>query len=144
MKFLAENKKAKFDYEIKSTYTAGLVLSGAEVKSAKSGNISLAGSYVTVSQGNVQLINCHIGPYKYARQEGYNPTHSRSLLLNKQEINQLLGKEKGTVLIPLSIFIGKGGRLKLSIGLGRARKKTDKREYIKKREVEKEIKNYSN
>ncbi len=141
MKILAENKKAKFDYDIKETYTAGMVLTGAEVKAAKTGNVSLAGSYVTINQAKAQLINCHIGPYKYARQENYNPTQSRGLLLNKQEINQLVGKEKGTVLIPLSVFLGRGGRLKLSIGLGRARKKTDKREYIKERDTKREIRN---
>lgn len=141
MKTFAENKRAKFDYDIKEAFTAGLVLSGAEVKSVKQGNVSLAGSYVAASAGGANLINCHIGPYKYARQEKYIPTQSRKLLLNKQEINQLLGKEKGLVIVPLEIFAGRRGFIKLKIGLGKARKKADKREYIKKREAEKEIKN---
>ncbi|SRR6266404_6290185 len=142
MKVLADNRRANFDYDIKQTLTAGLVLSGAEVKSAKSGNVSLTGSYVSVSGKGASLINCHIGPYKYARQEKYEPTRSRPLLLNKHEINQLLGKEKGLTIIPLEIFSGNRGLLKIKIGLGKARKKTDKREYIKKRESQKEIKNY--
>ena len=139
MKVYAENKRARFDYDIKDAYTAGMVLSGAEVKSVKSGNVSLAGSYVTVSGIGASLINCHIGPYKYAGNVGYDPTHTRKLLLNKHEINQLLGKEKGLVIIPLEIFLGARGLVKIKIGLGKARKKTDKREYIKKRESQKEI-----
>lgn len=140
MKVLADNRRANFDYDIKQTLTAGLVLSGAEVKSVKSGNVSLTGSYVSVGAKGASLINCHIGPYKYAANEKYDPTHSRSLLLNKQEINQLLGKEKGLTIIPLEIFLGNRGLLKIKIGLGKARKKTDKREYIKKREAQREIK----
>ncbi len=140
MKIFAKNQKAFFDYDIKETFNAGLVLTGPEVKSVKQGNVSLAGSYVTVSAMGANLINCHIGPYKYAAQVGYNPTQSRKLLLKKQEINQLLGKEKGLVIIPLEIFQGPRGLLKIKIGLGRARKKGDKREYLKKRETQKEIK----
>ncbi len=139
MKTLADNKRARFDYDIKETFTAGLVLSGAEVKSVKAGNVSLTGAYVSVSPSGASLINCHIGPYKYAAQTKYEPTQSRKLLLNKHEINQLLGKEKGLTIIPQEIFQGKRGLLKISIGLGKARKKADKREYIKKRDTEREI-----
>ncbi len=139
MKNLAENRKAHFDYDIKESFNAGLVLSGAEVKSVKGGNVSLAGSYVSVSANGATLVNCHIGPYKYAPSEKYNPTQTRKLLLNKSEINQLLGKEKGLTIIPLEIYQGHRGLLKIRIGLGKARKKTDKREYIKKRDDKKEI-----
>lgn len=142
MKILAKNQRAFFDYDLKETFNAGLVLSGAEVKAVKNGNVSLSGSYVTVSPRSISLINCHIGPYKFARQDAYNPTQTRKLLLNKHEINQLLGKEKGLVLVPVEIFQGARGLLKIKIGLGRARKKTDKREYIKKRETEKEIRKF--
>ncbi len=139
MRSFAENRRAKFDYDIKESFDAGLVLSGAEVKSIKGGNVSLEGSYVSVSANGANLINCHIGPYKYAPNEKYNPTQPRALLLNKHEINQMLGKEKGLTVIPLEIYLGKRGLLKIRIGLGKARKKTDKREYIKKREAQKEI-----
>jgi SsrA-binding protein len=139
MKVLADNRRARFDYDIKDTFVAGLVLTGAEVKSVKGGNVSLTGAYVSVAQNGASLINCHIGPYKYAANEKYDPTHSRKLLLNKSEINQMLGKEKGLTIIPLDIFQGNRGLLKIRIGLGKARKKTDKREYIKKREAQKEI-----
>ncbi len=138
MKSLAQNKRAKFDYDIKDTFDAGLVLEGREVKSAKDGNVSLTGSYVKVSATGASLVNAHIGPYKYAPQEGYEPTQSRKLLLNKRELNQLLGKEKGTVIIPLEMFIGPRNLVKLKIGVGRGRKKTDKREYIKERDIKRE------
>lgn len=139
MKIFAANKRAHFDYAIKQTFNAGMVLSGAEVKSIKNGNVSLTGSYVIVSASGATIINCHIGPYKYAPNAGYNPTQSRKLLLNKKEINHLLGKEKGLVIIPLEIFLGARGLVKIKLGLGKARKKADKREYIKKREGMKEI-----
>ena len=139
MKIFADNRRARFDYDIKDTFNAGLVLSGPEVKSVKGGNVSLTGAYVSVSQTGASLINCHIGPYKYARQVKYEPTQSRKLLLNKSEINQLLGKEKGLTIIPLEIFQGHRGLIKIKVGLGKARKKTDKRDYIKKRDAQKEI-----
>lgn len=138
-KTLAENKKARFEYDIKETYVAGLVLSGAEVKSVKNGNASLTGSYVTISGTEVNLINCHIGPYKYAPNEKYNPTQTRKLLLKKSEIHQLLGKEKGLTIVPLEIFLGQRGLIKINIGIGKGRKKADKREYIKKRDTKREI-----
>lgn len=138
MKSLAVNKRAKFDYDIKDTFDAGLVLEGREVKAAKSGNVSLTGSYVKVSANGATLINAHIGPYKYAPQEDYDPTRSRKILLNKRELNQLLGKEKGTVIVPLEIYIGPRNLLKIKIGVGRGRKKTDKREYIKERDSKRE------
>jgi SsrA-binding protein len=138
MKSLAFNKRANYDYDIKDTFDAGLVLQGREVKAAKTGNVSLAGSYVQVSPTGAYLVNAHIGPYKYAIQDGYDPTHSRKVLLNKKEIDSLLGKEKGLTIVPLEMYIGKRGLIKLKIGLGRGRKKQDKREYIKKRDTEME------
>lgn len=136
---LASNNRARYDYDIKETFDAGLVLEGREVKSVRGGNVSLNGSYVTVNQEGAYLINCHIGPYKYAPNTDYDPTHTRKILLKKSEIQGLLGKEKGLVIIPLEIYPGHRGLLKLKLGLGRARKKIDKREYIKKRDTEREI-----
>lgn len=135
----ANNSRAKYDYDIKETFVAGLVLTGAEVKSVRQGNVSLTGSYVSVSSSGASLINCHIGPYTYAPSETYNPTQSRSLLLQKRELVQLLGKEKGLILFPLEIFTGPRNLIKIRIGLGRARKKTDKREYLKKKDLDREI-----
>ena len=139
MKALAINKRAKFDYDIKETFDAGLVLEGHEVKSAKSGNVSLAGSYVKITPKGASLISAHIGPYKYAPKEGYEPTQTRKLLLNKSEINQLIGKEKGLIIVPLEMYVAGKGLIKLKLGVGRGRKKADKREYIKTRDSEREV-----
>lgn len=138
MKSLATNKRAKFDFDITDTYDAGLVLTGAEVKALKSGNASLTGSYVKISPNGASLINAHIGAYKYAVQDGYEPTKTRKLLLNKKEINTLIGKDKGATIIPLEIYVGQKNLVKLKIGVGRGRKKEDKREYIKKRDLVRE------
>lgn len=143
MKSLASNKRARYDFDIKDTLDAGLVLEGREVKSAKSGNVSLAGSYVKVSATGATLVNAHIGPYKYAPQEGYEPTQSRKILLNKKELNELLGKEKGTIIVPLEIFIGPRNLVKLKIGVGRGRKQQDKREYIKERDTKREARRHT-
>lgn len=139
MKIFAKNSRVGFDYEMQQMFTAGMVLSGAEVKSVKNGNVSLTGSYVSVSPIGAVLVNCHIGPYQYAVNENYEPTRTRKLLLNKSEINQLLGKQKGLVLVPMEIFQGNRGLVKIKIGLGRVRKKIDKRQVIKKRETDREI-----
>lgn len=141
MKSLAFNKRAKFDYDIKDTFDAGLVLDGGEVKSVKEGNTSLAGSYVKVSANSVVLTGAHIGPYKYALQENYNPTRDRKLLLKKAEIDQMIGKEKGLTIVPLEIFVTNRGLVKVKIGIGRGRKKEDKREYIKNRDSDRDARN---
>lgn len=138
-KSLAYNNKAKFEYDIKDTYVAGLVLSGPEVKAAKTGNLSLAGSYVKVNADGAYLLNAHIGPYKYAPVEGYEPTQTRKLLLKQIELNEMLGKEKGAVIVPLEVFIGSRNLVKIVIGVGRGRKKADKREYIKKRDDKRDM-----
>ncbi len=137
---LANNKKANYDYDIKSTLDCGIVLEGREVKSCKLGNISLSGSYITVNSNTVLLVNCHIGPYRFAPNTNYNPLKSRKLLLKKSEIDSLLGKEKGLIIVPLEIYTNSRGLIKVKIGIGRARKKQDKREYVKIRDTKKEIK----
>ena len=139
MATLAKNSRALYDYDIKQTFDAGLVLEGREVKSVKTGNVSLNGSYVNVNPNGAFLINAHIGPYKYAPAEGYDPTHTRKLLLTKKEINSLLGKQKGLTIVPLEIYSGKRGLVKIKVGLGVGRKKRDKREYLKKKDTEREI-----
>lgn len=142
MATLAYNSKAKYDYIIKDTFDAGLVLEGREVKACKDGNISLSGSFVVIHRGEAYLTNCHIGPYPYASNQDYNPTKNRKVLLKAGEINSLLGKEKGLVIVPLEIYVNSRGLVKLKIALARARKKTDKREYIKKRDTQKEIRKH--
>lgn len=143
MSILGKNQRAHFDYDVKDTFIAGLALEGREVKSLKSGNVSLNGSYVSVNAHGASLLGCHIGPYSYAPNTDYNPTKTRQLLLNKREINQFLGKEKGLVVIPIEIFTTPKGLIKLKIGIAKPRKKIDKREYIKKKDTEKEIRRYT-
>lgn len=147
MKIIAKNKRAAFDYNILEKFEAGIVLTGAEVKSIKQGNISLKGSYVTISmtgpdnKPEAWLINAHISPYKPAGiQLGYDPEKSRKLLLHKKEIDYLIGKQKegGLTIIPLLVYTKKG-RIKIEVGLGRGKKKYEKREAIRKREDERKM-----
>jgi SsrA-binding protein len=143
MKSIAKNPRAHFDYEILDTLEAGIELFGHEVKSAKLGNVSLKGSYVTISgsKQEVSLINAHIGSYKHAGNlSDYDPTRSRRLLLHRKEIQKLIGKkqEQGLTLVPLEIY-AKRARLKVKIAIARGKKKYDKREAIKRREQEREI-----
>ncbi len=145
MPVLAVNKRANFDYEIQEKYEAGIVLYGYEVKAVKTGHISLKGSFVTFKKTKarlpeVYLTNAHIPLYKHAGDViAYDPTRSRKLLLKKKEIKYLLGKrqEQGLTLIPLKIYT-KRSLIKLEFGVGKGRKKYDKREVIKKREFDRQ------
>jgi SsrA-binding protein len=141
MKVYGENKKAGFDYEIVEKYEAGLVLSGPEVKSIRGGHITLTASYVVIKNTEPSLIGAKIPPYQPANtSKDYNPEQPRKLLLNKKEIDYLAGKahEKGFSLIPLKVF-DKNGRIKLEFALAKGKKKYDKKEKIKKRDVQREI-----
>jgi len=147
MPTLAYNKRANFDYEILDKYEAGLVLLGHEVKSIKTGHISIKGSFVTVKTTGKQLpelyiVNAHIPLYKNASKFAeYDPYRSRKLLLKKNEIKHLIGKkqEQGLTLVPIKIYTKKS-LIKLEFGVGKGKKKIDKRETIKKRETERKIK----
>lgn len=136
----AVNKKARFEYEILEKLEAGLVLTGPEVKSVRNGNIRLVGAYVTFHGTEASLLNAHIGPYKYAPNVEYDPTHSRRLLLKAKEISYLRGKlsEKGLTIVPLSVYT-KRDKIKIEIGIGRGKKSYDKREDIKVRDQKREI-----
>lgn len=141
MSDIASNQRAFFDYEIQERFEAGLVLSGQETKSIKNGHVSLKGSYVTMRDNEAYLINMHVSPYKMAGPlPGYEPTQSRKLLLHKKELRALIGenKQKGSTLVPLRIYT-KHGKIKLEFGIGVGKKKFDKREDIKKREVNRQI-----
>lgn len=139
-KILVSNKRARFDYSFGDELTAGLVLSGAEAKSLKKGQASLAGAYISIRAQEPFLVHAHISAYKYAgERKSYNPERDRKLLLNKSEINSLIGKEKGLVIIPIEIFEDSRGLVKIKIGIGRAKKKYDKREAIKSRDIKKRI-----
>ena len=142
MKILAENKRAYFKYQILEKFEAGISLIGQEVKSIKSGRISLAGSYVILKNSEVFLVGANIPPYQPKNlPPDYNPERSRKLLLRKSEIKYLIGKvrQKGLTLIPLRVYT-KRGKIKLEFGIAKGLKKVDKRELIKKREIERELK----
>ncbi len=138
---LAENRRARYDYEILDTYEAGLVLHGYEVKSIKTGRVSLRGAYVVIKNNEAYLINTLIPPYQPANTpDDYNPERSRKLLLNKSEIKSLIGKskQKGLTLVPLKLYT-KRGKIKLGLAVAKGKRKIDKREAIKKRETEREV-----
>jgi SsrA-binding protein len=141
MSILAVNKRANFDYDISDRYEAGLVLRGYEVKSVKTGHISLKGSFVTARGEELYLTNANIPLYKHAGSiANYDPTAPRKLLLHKREIAHLLGKSRveGLTLVPIRVYT-KRGLLKLEFGIGKGRKKHDKRDLIRKRESDRKI-----
>ncbi len=142
MKVITENKKAYFNYQILEKFEAGISLTGQEVKSIKLGRINLAGAYVVLKDGEVYLVGANIPPYQPKNApKDYNSKRPRKLLLTKKEIKYLIGKsrQKGLTMIPLIIYTRKG-KIKLEFGLAKGKKKFDKREAIKKRETQKEIK----
>lgn len=141
MKILAENRKAYFDYEIIEKFEAGMVLTGQEVKSIKSGRINLAGSYVVLRNEEAFLLNANVPPYQPKNAPpDYDSARLRKLLLNKSEIKYLIGKsqEKRLTLLPLRVY-AKKGKIKLEFGLSRGRKKISKKELLKKRDIKREI-----
>jgi SsrA-binding protein len=122
-------------------FEAGISLIGQEVKSLKTRGVNLSGNYVVMKNSEVFWIGAHISPYQPKNApSNYNPERSRKLLLKKEEIKYLVGKtkQKGLTLIPLKLYI-KNGKIKLEFGIAKGKKKFDKREIIKKREVEREI-----
>ena len=138
---IAENRKARFDYEIVGSYEAGIELKGYEVKSARSGKFQIAGARTIIRGGEAWLVNSHIPPYQPKNTPaGYEEDRSRRLLLTKDEIKELTGalQEKGRMLVPLRAYL-KNGFIKIELGLGRPRKKSDKREVIKKRSHQREM-----
>jgi SsrA-binding protein len=146
---LAENRRARFDYDILETYEAGLELTGGEVKSVKEGKMQISGSYALIrppasgraGAGEAWLTNSVIPPYQPKNvPPDYDPGRNRRLLLRKEELKNLSGRlhEKGLSLLPLRIY-AKRGLVKVELGLGRSRKKGDKRDLLKKRAVEREI-----
>lgn len=143
MSSFAFNKTAKFDYEILEAFEAGIILTGHEAKSIKMGHVDLTGSRATARGTALTVIGMKIPSFqpKNAPPE-YDLSRTRKLLLNKKEIEYLTGKlQSGLTLIPLSVYTKKG-IIKLELGLGKLRKKSDKRELIKKRETEREIRTF--
>ena len=142
-KILVKNKEAYSKYEILETFEAGIKLTGAEVKSVKLSQANLKGSYATIGSNiSLMLVNFFVSPYKPAAnsQANYQPSRKRKLLVTKKELNYFIGKlkEKGLSLVPFSIYL-KNGIIKVELGLCRGKKKYEKREQIKKRDIDKDI-----
>lgn len=141
MRIIATNKKAYFNYEILERLEAGISLMGSEVKSIREGRISLKESHAEIKGGEVYLLNCHISPYEAANRFNHEPLRERKLLLHRQEIKRLTGKtkEKGLTLIPTKILINDKGKVKVEISLARGKKAYEKREIIRERDREREM-----
>ncbi len=137
---MIENRKAKFRYEILEPFEAGLVLRGTEVKSLRAGNANLQDSFGRVEKGEVWLYNMHIASYEQGNRWNVDPTRKRKLLLHHQEIERLIGKmtKRGLALVPLKVYFTHGVA-KVEMALARGKKFHDKRESIKRRDVERRL-----
>jgi SsrA-binding protein len=138
-KNIAENRKAFHDYHILETYETGVVLLGTEVKSIREGRVNLRDSYARTENGEVFVYNIHIQPYSHRGYAEHDPLRRRKLLLHAHEIRKLVGKtiEKGMTLVPLRMYF-KDGKVKMALGLAKGKQLHDKRETIKRREVDRE------
>jgi len=138
---VARNKQARHRFDIEEVTEAGMVLTGTEVKSLRGGQASLRDAYATVRNGEVFLENCHIAPYSHANFANHDPYRPRKLLLRGREIKRLIGKvtEKGYTLVPLEIYFNDRSLAKVSLGLGKGKKVHDRREEIKRRDLDREM-----
>jgi SsrA-binding protein len=136
------NRKAYYEYQIEAKYNAGLVLTGTEVKSLREGKASFMDSYCVFNDGELFVRSLHIAEYTHGSVYNHDPVRERKLLLEKRELRKLEGKikEKGYTIVPLRIFFSEKGLVKMEIGLGKGKKVFDKRESIKSRETDRDIK----
>jgi SsrA-binding protein len=136
---VAENRKAYHDYHLVETFEAGIVLLGTEVKAIREGRVNLRDSFAQVESGEVYLYNVNISSYSHRGYADHEPMRRRKLLLHREEIRKLIGKtvEKGMTLVPIRMYF-KDGRVKVAVSLARGKKAYDKRETIKRREVDRE------
>ena len=139
-KLVAENRKARYNYEIEDKIEAGLVLTGSEVKSLRVGKETIAESYASDEGGELYLINAHIAEYRGASRDGHAPTRPRKLLLHAREMGRLLGaiQRDGMTLVPLRLYFNARGIAKIQLGLGRGKKLHDKRQTEKTRDWERQ------
>jgi SsrA-binding protein len=139
-KVVAENRRARHDYDIIETFEAGLVLVGTEVKSLREGRANIAESYVSPEGGELWLINADIPEYRFGNINNHEPRRKRKLLMHKREIKYLTDEvqRKGMTIVPLKMYFNHKGLVKLLIGLARGRKKHDKREAVKSRDWERQ------
>ena len=140
IKIITNNKKAKHDYFIESIYEAGISLSGTEVKSIRQGKVSIKESYCIIKNGEIIILNMNISPYDHGNIYNLDPIRNRKLLLNRKEINKLIGqtKEKGYSLIPVNVHINSGW-IKLDLALAKGKKNYDKRDSILEKEHNRKI-----
>ena len=144
MPTLAQNKKFRHEYEVLEKFEAGLLLTGQEVKAVRGNTMGLNGAYVTIARGGMWLVGGHIPRYPQAGPlPEYDPDRTRRLLLHKREINKLAGKmeQKGLTLVPISVYT-KGSKIKLEFGLARGKKTFEKRETLKKRDLDRDIRRH--
>jgi SsrA-binding protein len=137
--YIAENRKAYHDYHLLETFEAGIALLGTEVKAIREGRVNLRDSFARIDNGEVYLCNVNISPYSHRGYADHEPLRQRKLLLHRDEIRKLIGKtvEKGMTLIPTRMYF-KNGRVKVAVCLAKGKKDYDKRETIKRREVDRE------
>jgi SsrA-binding protein len=139
VKPLAANRRARHDFEILETFEAGLVLSGTEVKAARSGKVQLKDSYVDFQNGQAFLVGVHISPYSHGNRENHEPERPRRLLLKRREIDKLFGRTllRGLTVVPLSVYL-KGNWIKVEVALAQGKKLYDKRASERKKELDRE------
>ncbi|MFB1098140.1 MULTISPECIES: SsrA-binding protein SmpB [Bacillaceae] len=139
-KVLAQNKKANFDYAIEETIEAGIVLQGTEIKSIRAGRVNLKDSFARIDRGEVRIINMHISPYEQGNRFNHDPTRTRKLLLHRKQIDKLIGQtqQQGYSLVPIKLYI-KDGFAKILIGVGKGKKKYDKREDLKQKQMKRDV-----
>ena len=138
---VALNRKARHNYEINDTFEAGLVLTGTEIKSVRSGKVNLADAYARVERGEAWLMNAHIAPFEQGNRYNHDPKRTRKLLLHRREIDELLGKTKakGQTIVPLRLYISTRGRAKIELGLARGKQRHDRRRDIAERDARRDI-----
>lgn len=143
-KIYIKNKPATFEFAIEDKLVAGMVLTGSEIKSIRDSKVSFNDSYCLFNDGELFVKNLYISEYKHAGYAQHNPTRERKLLLNKKELKKWFAKikEKGLTIVPLAIFVNEKGFAKIEIGLGRGKKLHDKRETIKNRDLDRDLKRY--
>lgn len=140
IKIVTENRKARHEYHIDEQIEAGMVLVGSEVKSLRTGRANLKDAYGRLKNGELYIYQMHISPYPFAGYDNHDPLRIRKLLLNRSELKKLYGKlkEKGFTLVPLKVYF-KNGKAKITMALARGKRKYDKRESIKEREIKREM-----
>ena len=135
LKIICHNRKASYNYFFDTIYEAGIILKGSEIKSVRDGKVNIADAYAIERNGELYLINSHISSYKYSSLQNHNPIDERKLLLNKNEINRLIGKmqREGFTLIPTKMYFKKG-KAKIEIAVAKGKKQYDKRQAIKRKD----------